>query len=275
MKKLKLIILFLLSVALFNSCLIDNETDLDQNGEGPSLVGFEATSSTIASIADGLEYTFEFKMKIVGPNSMNLTNDITASIGYDASSTAVEGTHFRIEDESITLTKANNYLGIIKVTMLTDGIETPLEEAPILKLKVMDVSGETNVLPNGKTLNVTMSYACPSFLEGEYSVTMIRDGGAPVYWTEYITETGVGEYRTQRVGHWANLGVGTPGFTFYDVCNVITVPGQNLVDYYSNWVEGTMPGSVDPETGIIHIVYSITSSWSSVYDCTYVPVVKK
>jgi hypothetical protein len=101
---------------------------------------------------------------------------------------------------------------------------------------------------------------------------MVRDGGAPVTWTETITKTGIGEYRTQRVGHWADLGVGTPGFTFTDVCSVLTVPGQSLVEYYSNWVEGTEYGSADPETGVLRIVYSISSSaWSSVYDCTYVP----
>jgi hypothetical protein len=102
---------------------------------------------------------------------------------------------------------------------------------------------------------------------------MSRDGGAPVTWTETITKTGIGQYRTQRVGHWADLGVGTPGFTFTDVCGVLSVPGQNLVDYYSNWVEGTEFGSADPETGVLHIVYSISSSaWTSIYDCTYVPV---
>ena len=29
-----------------------------------------------------------------------------------------------------------------------------------------------------------------------------------------------------------------------DVCNVISVPQQNLVDYYSNQVYGNVPGSV-------------------------------
>ena len=275
MKKLKIIILFLLSVALFNSCLVEDETDLDQNSEGPNLVAFEQSSTTVAGIANGDEYYFEFKIKIIGPTSMDLTSNVDAVIGFDESSTAVEGTHFRIEDENITLTKDGNYLGTIGVTMTTQGIEAPLDKSPVLKLKVLEASGASNVLASGKTLNVTMNFACFSDLEGEYEVTMIRDGGAPVYYTDYITETGIGEYRTSEVGHWiGGLGVGTPGYTFYDNCNVITVPGQNLVDYYSNWVEGTQPGSVDPETGVIHIVYSITSTWSSEYDCTYVPVEK-
>jgi hypothetical protein len=97
-----------------------------------------------------------------------------------------------------------------------------------------------------------------------------------INFSDYFTETDAGEYRTGEVGHWiGGLGVGTPGYTFYDVCNVITVPGQNLVDYYGNWVQGVELGSVDPATGVISIVYSITSSgWSSNYNCTYTPAKK-
>jgi hypothetical protein len=57
----------------------------------------------------------------------------------------------------------------------------------------------------------------------------------------------------------AQLG-GTPGFTFYDVCGVITVPGQNLVDLYSNWVVGIAgASSIDEATGVITIDYAIES----------------
>jgi len=275
MKTLKYILIFILSVGLFNSCLFEETAqELDLNGQGPNLGGFELARTNFAAIADGEEYQFDLKMKVFGPTWTDITNPVTLTIGVDPSSTVVEGTHFRIDNPTITLSPDNNMLGLFRVTMLTEGIETPLPKSPVLVLTVTEASGDPNVLNSGKPINITFNYACPSFLEGTYNVTMIRDGGAPVTYTDVITKTGIGEYRTSEVGHWiGGLGVGTPGYTFIDVCGVLTVPGQNLVDYYSNWVEGTEYGSVDPETGVLHIVYSISSSaWTSVYDCTYVPV---
>jgi hypothetical protein len=89
-----------------------------------------------------------------------------------------------------------------------------------------------------------------------------------------ITQTGVGTYRTTEVAHYiGGLGVGTPGYTFQDVCNVITVPMQDLLDYYSNDVFGHLPGSVDPATGVIHTFYTVTfAAGNRTYDCTYTPV---
>lgn len=273
MKKLKYLLIFILSLGIFNSCLIDDETDLDLNADGYNLIGFEDASMTVAGITDGSEYTFKLEVKLIGPTSMGVTNDITLTFGAHKSSTAIEGTHFRIDNSTVTLAASDNHLALVEFTMLTDGLVAPLDEVPVLVLEVVSASGDPTVVINGKTMTVSLNYACFSNLAGTYNATMIRDGGTPVNYVDEITETGVGEYRTTEVGHWiGGLGVGTPGFTFYDVCNVITVPGQDLVDYYGNLVEGTQLGSVDPGTGIIHIVYSISSSgWSSVYDCTYVP----
>jgi hypothetical protein len=113
-------------------------------------------------------------------------------------------------------------------------------------------------------------------LEGDYEVTTEYtgyDGTVTVLnWTEHITNTGIGEYRTERVGHWsiAALG-GTPGFTFSDVCGKISVAGQNLVDTYSNWVEGTDFGSVDEATGNLYIEYSVcVDTGCRYYKSTYV-----
>ncbi len=261
---------------MFNSCLVDDESNIDLNDDGFNVSGFSSSKGTVAGIADGSEYAFEFKVNVSGPTSKNLTNDVTVTFGATDASTAIEGTHYRIDTKTITLTKANNYLGKITVTMLTDGIVAPLDESPILYLKATETTGDAKVTSGGKPIEIIMNYACYSNLAGTYNCTMLRDGANPVEYVDVITETGVGEYRTSEVGHWiGGLGVGTPGYTFYDVCNVISVPGQNLVEYYGNWVEGVEPGTVDPETGVIHIVYSISSTgWSSEYDCTYVPVGK-
>jgi hypothetical protein len=276
MRKVYRILLLILSVGIFNSCLIENETDLDLNDKGPNLASFEQNRTSFSAIADGDEYKFDVKMKVIGPTSMDIKNDITLTVAVDPSSTAVVGKHFRLDSPTLTLSAANNLLGLFPVTMLTKGIVTPLAVAPVLVLKVSQASGDDNIVNNGKTISINLNYACPSFLEGTYDVTTIYTTAAgavsTLNWTETITNTGIGEYRTGRVGHWtpADLG-GTPGYTFNDVCGQISVSGQNLVDLYSNWVEGTAFGSVDPVTGNLYIEYSVcTAAGCRTYKSTYV-----
>jgi hypothetical protein len=276
MKTLRYILLFILSVGLSNSCLIEDETNLDQNGKGPNLGGFEQARTTFAAIADGETYKFDVKVKVFGPTSMDLTNDVTLTIEADPSSTAIAGRHYRIDNPNITLSPSQNMLGLFSVTMLTAGIETPLDVSPVLVLNVKQATGAPNVLNSGKPISITFNYACPSFLEGTYQVsteyTATTGAVSMLSWTETLTSIGIGTYRTQRVGHWTpeQLG-GTPGFTFTDVCGVISVPGQNLVDLYANIVEGTAFGSVDEVTGNIYIEYSVCYGGACrFYKSTYV-----
>lgn len=262
MKTLKYIIILFLSLGIYNSCLIDNETTLDLNDQGPNLAGFEQARSNLAAIADGVENNFPLKVKVFGPTWMDVKNDVTLTIAADPSSTAIAGKHYKITNPKITLSPGNNMLGLFNLTMLTAGIQTPLAVAPVLVLKVTEVTGDSKVINSGKPITLTLNYACPSFLADTYAVTTEYtgyDGTVTILnWTETITKTGIGEYRTERVGHWtvASLG-GTPGFTFTDVCGVISVAEQNLVDLYSNLVTGTDFGSVDPVTGNLYIEYSV------------------
>ena len=166
--------------------------------------------------------------------------------------------------------------------MLTDGIIAPLSQAPILVLEAVNASGDDNVINNGKPIIITLNYLCFSDLEGTYDVhaviTREISGEVTSYdWTEYITEISPGEYRTEIVTYDGYVNPGpagsTPGFTFYDVCNDITVPEQNLINYYSNIVAGTAIGVSDPVAGTIHIEYSTSTSAAAgarngVYDYT-------
>jgi hypothetical protein len=140
------------------------------------------------------------------------------------------------------------------------------------------VSGGSNIIASGKPINITLNYACPSDLAGTYSYVILRDGTdlGDVYGTGGVMDvnlTGVGTYRTTEVGHWpqASLG-GTPGFTFTDVCGVLDIPEQYLADFWGNLVYSVEDGSVDADTGEIHLVYEIWSTgWSSIYDLTPTP----
>ena len=261
MRKLKYLFMVIISVTMFTSCF-DDATDLDLNDKGLNVVGFESASQNFAAIADGSEYLFTLQIKLAGPTSLDVDGDLTVTFAEAEGTTATEGTHYRIEDASVTLSKSNNYLGEVDITMITDGIVTPLAELPMLYL-VTNVTGHDNVVGTGKPIEITLSYACPSNLAGTYDVETIYtayDGTvSTLTWTEDITETGVGEYRTGLVGHWSAAALGhTPGYTFYDLCDVITIPEQYLADYWANIVAGELdPHGEVKEDGTIITNYSI------------------
>jgi len=279
MKTLKYILILVLSLGALNSCLVDQSTRYDANDDGPNLAVFADARTAFSFVSDGNEYGFTVRMKLIGPTSMDVTEDIVVTVDNDPSSTAIEGTHFSLPSNTITLKKADNYLGLFPITILTEGINAPLAKAPVLVLKVVSATGAENVINNGKNLEITLNYGCFSNLAGAYTLTIdrISTTGVPsqiIRNDEVITQTGVGTYRTTYVGHWtpAQMAPGTPGFTFTDVCNEITVPEQNLADYYANIVEGTAIGSYNPETGVIIIEYSVCYAGAcNLYTCTYVP----
>ena len=138
--------------------------------------------------------------------------------------------------------------------------------------------GTAGVSGRTATILITSKYLCSSALAGKYNVTgtyTAYDGSVSQQsWTDVITMTGDGEYRTGRVGHWSAGALGgTPGMTFTDLCGELTIPYQNLVDLYANIVEGgpvTAEGntlemsSVQPD-GSIKFIYTISYGGNSRY----------
>jgi hypothetical protein len=279
MKNIKYLILLFLSLTVVTSCIDDSES-FDQNAEGPNLAGFTNSRENVANVADGSEYPFTVKMKVAGPTVTDLTGDVSVTFEATAASTAVAGVHYKIVNPSTTLKKGENFLGFATVVMLTAGIDAPLTgPSPVLVLQAKTVTGDGNVIASGKPVSITLNYACDSRLAGTYRETTqyFRAGALVSNVSRIVTfiKTGVGEYRTSHVGHWApsDLG-GTPGFTFYDVCGDITIPSQNLVSLYSNIVEGVAgASSVNPVTGSIYMEYTIVvppATSDRIYYVTYV-----
>ncbi len=278
MKKLKYLFLLFLGAALVISCSDDEESLADQIAGTPNVAAFVNASFNMSGVADGRTVDYEIPLNLVGPDPSSATADITVTIEVDAASTAVEGTHFSIESKQFTLTAAKGYRDKLPVTMLTDGVVTPLEANPVLILKITDASSSEKVVASAKPITVSMLFLCPSELAGDYSLSVdyfrAASGGfqSTTTRTDSWTQTGDGQYRTTFVGHWsvADLG-GEPGFDLIDVCNVITIPEQNLVNLYSNLVEG-VPGasSVDAVTGDIHLEYTICASDCREYFADYV-----
>lgn len=278
MKTIKYILIFALSFATVTSCLVEDTEPSAKNDDGLNLAGFNDSSLNLGSVADGQAYDYTLKMEVKGPTYKEMTGDVNVTISVDPSSTAIEGTHFEFDSKSLTLSASNNYLGLLPITMLTEGIIAPLDVAPILILRISDASG-TNVVANGKTLKINLNYLCFSNLSGTYKVNMhyVRAASGidqTLNFTDVITETGSGEYRTGLIGHWSQSDLGgEPGFTFLDVCDMISIPQQNLVDLYTNLVEGVSgTSSVDPATGIITMQYTVTGGNLREYWVTYTPV---
>ena len=287
MKAIKYLI-FILSAVILSSCL-DQTTSWDDNATGLNFAGFESTTSALNFVSDGSEYIFTFRMKLTGPTSKEVKNPITVTVGVDQDAmdaiaaadptkiAAVAGENYRLDQTEIVLDPNNNFLNLFPVTVLTAsnaGITDPLDKTPVLVLKVTQVTGDPSVTNHGKSNVIDLNYGCDSNLDGSYTVDIsINNGAATRHYTdEYITKTGVGEYRTSYVGHWApaDLG-GVPGFTFYDVCGNLTIPEQNLVDIYGNLVFGSSTGSADPVTGVLKMSYEITfdNPPNNTYDCVY------
>lgn len=271
MKKLKYILIFILSVGLLNSCLIDDETPHDDYDQGPNLAGFLNSTTGIMEVADGTEYTEEIEMVLQGPTSNEITNDITVTLAVDPSSTAIEGTHYRLDNTTITLKASNDHLALFEFTMLTDGVIAPLAKSPVLVLEIVSATGDPNVIANGKKITITLNYGCPSNLAGIYDALVIGNGETATF-VETITEYGYGKYGTTRVGTWSEFSSGF-GLEFEDVCNTITVPLHDLGHMYSNEIWGHKEGSVDPVTGVITLYYTISGGWGE-YTAVYTPISK-
>jgi len=272
MKKIKYLLLLAMAVATFNSCE-EVDKEVYQIKDGINLATFENNSQTEAQIAATGDYDVDMKIKLTGASLADVSGDITVVVAVDDASTAVEGTHYSIESTTVVLKASNNYLGLLRVTMITDGIVTPLEVQPVLSLKIASATGDSNVENSGKLSNLTLSYACPSYLEGTYDVETVRGDAGVAHWTEYVEEIGIGTYLTEYVGTWNPPLNPDYGMLFTDVCGDLNVPQQDLADMYGNQVQSIAVGTVDDDTGVFVIPYSIVSSgWSQTYTSTYTPV---
>lgn len=271
MKKIKFILLFILGVGMLNSCLINNESDIDLNDSGLNLAAFDNTKINLVGLADGSEYEMQIKMKVVGPTVMDLTGDVTVVVERDESSTATEGTHYRIDNPSIVLTKANNYLGVIDIVLVTAGNTPPMDGtpefddyvAPVLVLKVASATGDAKVTNSGKMANITLNYTPPNPYAGDYNAHLIYRH--PSYGT-YPDNIYVEEDNDKTLAAITGRKCETWFATWdTDLC-WITVNADNTITYV---VDSTWPYDValgdpfdaskvthfDPATGVIYLYY--------------------
>src|SRR5699024_10872722 len=120
----------------------------------------------VSNVSDGTEYSVKLPIEVFGPSVQELSGDITVTVepfftGIPEDARAKQGVNFRLDNNTITLKKNDNYSDTLVVTMLTKGINAPLEISPAFKLKATSVSGADNVVTSAKPIEVTLNYAVP------------------------------------------------------------------------------------------------------------------
>lgn len=158
---------------LFTSCLVDDGDTVDiEYGLGPNLVGFLNPSVNASVAADGATNDIFMTVTFAGPTASEFTGDFDVTISVDPSSTAVAGTHYELSSSTLTLSKDSNYIANLPLTILTEGIDPPLDANPILTLVITEIS-DGSIVPNGKTssIDITIEYLCFSQVTGKYKTT--------------------------------------------------------------------------------------------------------
>ena len=281
MKKIKYILILFLSTAVLTSCF-DDETGLEKNAEGLNVVTFDRIVDNLTGVAEagGAEYTFDKKIKIVGPTVSQLTSDITIT-AEEADGTTADGTMYRINNLPITLTAKDNYLGLLNITITTLGNEPPAEGtpeyddyvAPKLNLQLI-ATGDSKVVGSGKVGQFTINFTPRNPWAGDYTAHIIYrrpgDGATGIYPDNINTEedndktlTGV---TARKCETWfAIAGFGTP-----HVLAWITVNADNSVIYQGDsddWGLDIKMGDpnrsdlishYDPTDGKIYVYYHYT-----------------
>jgi hypothetical protein len=166
---------------MFTSCLVDDESRTTSFDQGPNLASFTRSGQNLNAVTDGNEYDFDIVLELIGPTSTFSSEDVGVSVSIDAASTAIENVHYRFNSTSTTLAASNNHIGVLPITMITDGIMAPLAENPKLVLNIASASG-TNVIANGNQLTLTFVYQCFADLSGTYAAT--NDFCNPSFMTE-------------------------------------------------------------------------------------------
>jgi hypothetical protein len=214
MKKFKIYILLFVFTISFSSCLVDDETATDDFGKGPNLIGFIKSSIAANALADGSTTEVMVPLLVTGPTSLDITEDISFSVEVDASSTAIEGTHYTLNSDNLILSADEGLETSLPVTIITEGIVPPLAEAPTLVLNLTTTNN--NAVVSGRTGQVTIdiNYLCFSNLAGEY---VINYTSGPQDIT--ITQVSDGVYRASYFPTF----VSSYWWEFSDVCNELTI----------------------------------------------------
>lgn len=264
MKNIKKICILFVLPLLCVSCLVDDETEtgLENN---PYIVGFSSAVAAENYFADEGVVPAFYKINILGGTQGQVpTQDITISYTIDtAASTAVEGQEFDfVSNTGNVVIPAGSTFTDFPLNINTGGFDSNVPT--ILRLILTATNDDGSVVSSlHDTLDITFVGCQADLDQYTYNVvtTRLTDNATVNNQAENIALTSVNNFRSETVGQYGpgaasgDIG-GENGYDFSVICGAVTVPSQNLVNLYSNQVFGS--GSVDPVTGTITNVYTIT-----------------
>ncbi|WP_300435508.1 hypothetical protein [Christiangramia sp.] len=156
---LKLIPFLIFGSLFFSACLVDDDIVRDY-GNGPNLVGFQSTSTTLTVEVGSAESSLGIPLRLIGPSVFEQNEDVTVEISVGPGSTAEEGVHYRLDSNTVQFDVPGGIdvvTGELPITILTEGINGPLENNPVLNLTITSVSSEADVVINEKTTTTTVT----------------------------------------------------------------------------------------------------------------------
>ncbi|HET8886495.1 MAG TPA: hypothetical protein VFM70_09125 [Salinimicrobium sp.] len=280
MKKLKLIFPALILAVFATSCMVEDETvEYDQS---PYVVGFKNAVAAESYFVDEGAVLKNYAVDILGgDDGTPAEEDITVTYVIDPASTATEGQEFNFVDNSGTLTiPAGATFANFPLEINTGNLDPNVPTELILNLT--STSSDNAVI---SALNDQLSITfvgCQSQVDEftyDIATTRLSDNGLMAVSTETITMTTVNNFFTMSTGPYGPIAgnyaggniAAENGFHFVDICGEITINSQGLANNsYSNQVFGS--GSVDPDTGVITLTYTITyGSGNQLFQTVYTP----
>ncbi|MEM5565311.1 hypothetical protein WNY78_09355 [Psychroserpens sp. AS72] len=284
MKKIKFILITILSAGLMVSCNIDDEPQqLEADlATTPYVVGFNNSESAPAFLTDGAVNMFSENIVLLGGNDFSSNPSITVNFEVDQTSTAVAGTDFDFVNGSQSITiEENREYATLDINFYSENIN--IDDPKILILNITSADNNAVVGAQFQTLTITINGICFSDIGGMYSVTTTY--GFHDFLPNFSTHTmdveiealGDGLYNVvdfsgglYTVGPYvAAYGTGPTSFDveFTENCGDISWSGQT-----DQWgavipLSGGI-NSVDPNTGVVTISWyceAYTENGVSVY----------
>lgn len=261
---MKKLLSLMIIIAAAVSCTDD---DLKPEGDftGPKIVGFGTSFESVAYFADEGTVDRTFPVNLIGLGNGEVSDEpIEVSYTIDTeNSTAVEGNEFDFADTSgKVIIPAGQTFGMFPLKVNT-GNFNPTEKTQLV-LKLTTATGETVVGEQYSTLRIVF-VGCQSELAGNYTLVVTNNstGFQRTFLAEDVDLIDINTFHTESSGTYV-LGafpVADQGFRFIDICGEITVPEQNLADYYSNLLRGISADGVDGhviDENSFEITYEIT-----------------
>lgn len=179
MKKLKLVLILLVSSFVLHSCLLDDdEVDF---GDTPVLVQFANSTVTANFIKDEANpetFTYDIPVTIIGAKNQPLNRAVDLSVSVDPSSTATEGVEYNLLSNSVTIS-AGQMSTNVQIEVLSENLDP---DDPKTLVLAIETASET-ISESFKT-SVDLQAACPFDITTFYgSYDAVEDGQY-----EYVVE---------------------------------------------------------------------------------------